>query len=275
LIREDIFGDLPEEERRQLHQAAVSYYQSILSASRYDPVAGAELIEHALEAGLVDVAIEEGGSRFLPYLRSTLAYKEALAQGHNILSHISEPRKDAQFAKFAFELGWIHDDMGDARQAISYYEQALSIDKAVYGDRHPSVARDLNNIGLAWYALGEAKKAITYYEQALSIDKAVYGDRHPDVATMLNNIGLAWYALGDAKKAITYYEQALSVNKAVYGDRHPDVARDLNNIGSAWYALGDSQRAKECFQQAYDIFREFYGDEHPSTRTVKEWLNRV
>ncbi|PXF53672.1 MAG: hypothetical protein C4B56_02030 [Candidatus Methanophagaceae archaeon] len=235
LIREDIFGDLPEEERRQLHQAAVSYYQSILSASRYgyDPVSGAELIEHALEAGLDDIAIEEGGSRFLPYLRNTLAYKEALAQGHNILSHISEPKKGAQFAKFAFELGWIHHDMGDARQAISYYEQALSIDKAVYGDRHPTVAAMLNNIGGAWYALGNAKKAITYYEQALSIDKAVYGDRHPTVATR------------------------------------------LNNIGSAWYALGDSQRAKECFQQAYDIFREFYGDEHPSTRTVKEWLNRV
>ena len=93
LIREDIFGDLPEEERRQLHQAAVSYYQSILSASRYDPVSGAELIEHALEAGLDDIAIEEGGSRFLPYLRSTLAYKEALAQGYNSFRIFLNPRK--------------------------------------------------------------------------------------------------------------------------------------------------------------------------------------
>jgi len=273
LLRGDIFVELPEEERRQLHQAAVSYYQRILSASRYDPISGAELIEHALEAGLDTIAIEEGGGRFLPHLRSTLAYKEALAQGNNILSHISEPKKGTQFAKFVYELGWIYHDMGDARQAIEYYEQALSIDKAVYGDRHPDVAIRLNNIGSAWKALGEAKKAIEYYEQALSIDKAVYGDRHPNVAIRLNNIGSAWDALGEAKKAIEYYEQALSIDKAVYGDRHPSVAIKLNNIGGAWDALGDSQRAKKYFQQAYSIFREFYGDEHPHTRTVKEWLN--
>ena len=168
-----------------------------------------------------DIAIEEGGSRFLPYLRSTLAYKEALAQGHNILSHISEPKKGAQFAKFAFEFGWIHHDMGDARQAISYYEQALSIDTAVYGDRHPTVATVLNNIGLAWDALGEAKKAIGYYEQALSIDKAVYGDRHPDVAIDLNNIGSAWYALGDSQRAKECFQQAYDIFREFYGDEHP------------------------------------------------------
>jgi hypothetical protein len=88
LIREDIFGELQEEERRQLHQAAVSYYQAVLSDSHdyYDPVLGAELIDHALEAGLDTIAIEEGGGRFLPHLRSTLAYKEALAHAKHLSS---------------------------------------------------------------------------------------------------------------------------------------------------------------------------------------------
>jgi tetratricopeptide (TPR) repeat protein len=275
LLRGDIFGDLPEEERRQLHQAAISYYQTILSASRYDPISGAELIEHALEAGLDTIAIEEGGGRFLPHLRSTVAYKEALAHAKHILSHIAKPKRDGKYGKFMSELGWIHREMGDARQALEYYEQALSIDKEVYGDRHPTVALRLNNIGSAWYALGEHKKALEYYEQALSIDKEVYGDRHPTVALRLNNIGSAWDDLGEHKKALEYYEQALSIDKEVYGDRHPTVALRLNNIGSAWDALGDSPHAKEYFQQAYDIFQEFYGDEHPHTRTVKEWLNQL
>jgi tetratricopeptide (TPR) repeat protein len=125
----------------------VSYYQGILSASRYDPLSGEELIEHALNAGLTDVAVGEAGGRFLPYLRESLAYKEALMQGGRILSHISKPERDDKHAKFMFELGYIYDDIGDAGQAIEYYEQALSIDREVYGDRHPSVARDLNNIG--------------------------------------------------------------------------------------------------------------------------------
>jgi hypothetical protein len=40
-------------------------------------------------------------------------------------------------------------------KAIGYYEQALAIDRAVYGDNHPKVATRLNNLGSACFALGE------------------------------------------------------------------------------------------------------------------------
>jgi tetratricopeptide (TPR) repeat protein len=268
LLSEDIFAELGEEERRKCHQAAVSYYQETLSASRYDPVSGAELIEHALKAGLDEIAIEESGDRLLPHLRASLAYKEALTQGEHILPLISQSsERDAKRAKFLFEFGWIHYDMGNAGQAIEYFEQALYIDKELYGDRHPDVATNLNNIGSAWHALGEHKKAIEYYEQALSIDKVVYGDRHSEVATDLNNIGSAWDDLGEPKKAIKYYEQALSIDKAVYGDRHPAVAIMLSNIGSAWDALGGHKKAIEYFEQALSIGKEVYGDRHPAVAT--------
>ena len=271
LLGEDIFGELGAGEGRECHQAAVSYYQGILSASHYHPLSGAELIEHALNAELTDIAVEEAGGRFLPYLRESLAYKEALMQGGRILSHISEPMGDAGYARFIFELGWIHDDIGDAGQAIEYYEQALSIDREMYGDRHPSVARDLNNIGTAWHALGEHKKAIEYYEPALSIDREVYGEGAA-VAAMLSNIGSAWDQLGEQEKAIEYYEQALSIDREVYGDRHQAVAICLNNIGSAWNALGDPKKAIEYYEQALSIGREVYGDRHPA---VAIYLNNI
>jgi tetratricopeptide (TPR) repeat protein len=272
LLREDLFTELGKEKMRECHQTAISYYQAVLSATQdYDPISGAELIEHALKSGQEDIAIEEGGGRFLPYLRHSLAYREALAQGDRILS-IVEPKSDDKYSKFMNELGWIYADMGNARQALEYYEQALSIDKEVYGDRHPNVAAYLNNIGEAWRVLGEPKKAIGYYEQALSIDKEVYGDRHPNVATMLNNIGLAWDALGEAKKAIEHYDEALSIDKEVYGDRHPTVARDLNSIGEAWRVLGEPKKAIGYYEQALSIDKEVYGDRHPNVATM---LNNI
>jgi hypothetical protein len=50
LLREDIFAELQAEERRRCHEVAASYYRDVLadSADLYDPVSGAELIEHAL-----------------------------------------------------------------------------------------------------------------------------------------------------------------------------------------------------------------------------------
>ena len=77
------------------------------------------------------------------------------------------------------ELGFVEDRLANYQQAISYYEQALSIDLEVYGEHHPKVATCLNNLGEAWRALGESQKAIDYYEQALSIDREVYGERQP------------------------------------------------------------------------------------------------
>ncbi|MEA3281568.1 MAG: tetratricopeptide repeat protein [Euryarchaeota archaeon] len=163
--------------------------------------------------------------------------------------------------------GGIQQMIGDTSSAIAYYEQALSVSRVVYGDRHPDVATYLNNIGLAWGDLGDPRKAIEYYEKALSIDRYMYGDRHPDVETYLNNIGSAWHALGEHKKAIEYYEHALLIDTEVYGERHPVVATYLNNIGSAWGDLGDPRKAIEYYEQALSIDTEVYGERHPVVAT--------
>jgi len=210
LLREELFGELGEEDKQKCHQTAVAYYQELLMQG-FAPVLSIELIEHALNAGLDAIALEESGERLLPYLRGTLAYKEALALGEHILSQVSRPKRNEKLAEFLFELGWLHGDMGNAKKAIDNYEQALAIYKEVYGDKHIDVGKILNSIGLAWYALGEPQKAIEYYQQALSIARKVHGARHHTVATTLNNIGSAWYALGSP----TYFANVSTEIKAL------------------------------------------------------------
>ncbi len=273
LLRENIFEELGEDEKKNCHKNAVLYYKALLSKA-YVPILSAELIEHAIKAGLPEIAVEEGG-RFLPYLRESLAYREALEYGEYIRSNILELNIDAKFSKFVFEIGWIYDDIGDSKKAIKYYEQALAIDKEVFGENHPNVAGDLNNIGSALYHLGEPKKAIQYYEQALAIDKEVFGEKHPDVATGLSNIGLAWKRLGEPKKANQYYNQALTIDKEVSGENHPNVARDLNNIAGSLYDLGELKKAIEYYEQALAIIREIYGEKHPYVANVFNNIGEV
>lgn len=147
LLREDLFEELDRGMRTTCHQTAVAYYQNILERA-YDLISIAELIWQALSGGLTDIAVAESASRFLPYLHESLAYNEALEHGKYICFYIPEIKRNDAFSIFMFELGRIYSDIGKSIQAIEYYEEALSINREVYGDCHPNKAAILNNIGL-------------------------------------------------------------------------------------------------------------------------------
>jgi len=169
-------------------------------------------------------------------------------------------------------LGAAWTNLGDARQAIGYYEQALAIDEKTFGKEHPNVARELNNLGNAWANLGDARQAIGYYERSLAIDEKTYGKEHPNVARELNNLGVAWKDLGDARQAIGYFERALAIDEKTYGKEHPNVARELNNLGNAWRVLGDARQAIGYYERALAIDEKTYGKEHPNVATHRNNL---
>jgi tetratricopeptide (TPR) repeat protein len=189
--------------------------------------------------------------------------------------YLEAERLDPGNTLYTTEVGKAYYTLAKYTKAKEYFEKSLEIDLKTYGDKHPSVAIRLNNMGAASSALGEARKAISYYERALAIDKAVYGERHPNVAVELNNLGRGWGDLGEAKKAIGYYEQALAIDKEVYGERHPGVAIDLNNLGRTWGDLGEVTKAVKCLEASYGIFREFYGEDHPDTKNSKKELDSL
>ncbi|CAC9955578.1 Oligopeptide ABC transporter, substrate-binding protein OppA (TC 3.A.1.5.1) [uncultured Gammaproteobacteria bacterium] len=161
---------------------------------------------------------------------------------------------------------------GDYNEAIRRYKLALKSDLKTYGEDHPAVARDRNNLGGAWHSLGKYKKAIGYYELALKSDLKTYGEDHPDVAIDHNNLGSAWKSLGKYKKAIGYYELALKSDLKTYGEDHPDVAIDHNNLGSAWKSLGKYKKAIGYYELALKSDLKTYGKNHP---TVAIRLNNL
>ncbi|MBT5049792.1 MAG: tetratricopeptide repeat protein [Rhodospirillaceae bacterium] len=145
-------------------------------------------------------------------------------------------------------LAWAR--LGNARKAIEYYEQHLTITRET-SDRLGE-GNALGNLGVAWAALGEVRKAIEYYEQNLTIARET-GDRRGE-GNSLGNLGVAWAALGDGRKAIEYYEQHLTIAREM-GDRLGE-ANALGNLGNAWAALGEVRKAIGYYEQQLTIARE-------------------
>eukprot|EP00058_Branchiostoma_floridae_P013616 XP_002599104.1 hypothetical protein BRAFLDRAFT_81770 [Branchiostoma floridae] len=172
---------------------------------------------------------------------------------------------------FSLDGAMPHAYLGDCREAVSYYEQALQMNLDIYGEgtAHPDIAQSLNNLGGSWTNLGDHRKAIRCYEQSLHMMQCFCGGNtaNPDIAGVLNNLGTAWGDLGNYRKAVSYQEQSLQMKRGIYGEgtAHPDIAGTLNNLGGACTYLGDHRQAINYFEQSLRIMRIIYGEStvHP------------
>jgi len=145
-------------------------------------------------------------------------------------------------------LGLAYADLGDARKAIEFYEQALAISREI-GDKRGE-GQDLGNLGNAYAALGEARKAIEFYEQALAIAREI-GDKRNE-GNWLGNLGNAYAALGDARKAIEYREQAIAIARRIEDRLNEGI--QLGGLGQLYGSLGEVRNAIKFTQAALEIF---------------------
>ncbi|MBU7013329.1 MAG: tetratricopeptide repeat protein [Theionarchaea archaeon] len=268
LLRGRIFSDISNQERRSCHQLAVEYYKKILSSrDHFDAICASELVHHALESGMQDIAVEEGG-KLLSQLRDSFAFEKALSEGTSILSGLSSPKRDGHFAVFLCELGEVYGDTGNPKKAIEHFEQALAIALGLYGEKHSETALAYSGLGGAWMDLGNLKKALEYYEKALSIDKEIYGERHLEVGKDLQDLASVWRNLGRSQKALLYLVEALSIAEEEGEAGKEQIPSLYNSLGLIWRILGDSRKALEYYEKALEIDREMYGERHPKVATL-------
>jgi tetratricopeptide (TPR) repeat protein len=202
------------------------------------------------------------GSYFFPIMRlyffpllalAFAAFPDSIPQGASgsRSQPVSAPGAEDRGLSYA-KTGDRCRNSGNIDSAIMWYNRALQTDTAALGKRHPSVARDYNNLGLIWSEKGEYDTAIGYYTLALRIDSTIHGQMHHKVANLYNNLGSSWSAKGEYDKAILYYGLAIEIDTVVLGKNHQNIAICYNNLGLAWDVKGDYKKAIEYFNLAIE-----------------------
>jgi CHAT domain-containing protein/Tfp pilus assembly protein PilF len=147
-------------------------------------------------------------------------------------------------------LGRAWSDMGDGKQALEDFNQALLTFHNL--GEHNGEALVLNDTGPAYAALGQKQKALDAYNQAIALWRTL-GNRQGEALT-LNNIGRLYNDLGEHQTALDYYNQALPIWRAV--GNHSGEALALSDIGRAYADLGQPAKAIDFQTQALPIYRQ-------------------
>ena len=179
--------------------------------------------------------------------RKALAYmdqsKPDAATYYNLSSVLSEQGKNAEgvtYAKMAYDnkasankalqvniiynYGLLSERTGKKSQAVSLYEEALSLDS--------SHMKSKINLGALYLEQGDVESALTFLNSAYNQDKNNFEAN--------NNLGNAYREKGDYAMAVTYYQNAL---KLVPTD---NTVRE--NLAKVYASAGQYSNAKAAYE---------------------------
>jgi CHAT domain-containing protein/Tfp pilus assembly protein PilF len=147
-------------------------------------------------------------------------------------------------------LGSISIDVGENREALEYYNQALLVSRNLR-DREGE-ASALNGIAGVYSILGDKHRALDFFNQVLLLTKAS-GNRATE-GTLLGNIGEVYKDLSENQKALDYLNQSVAIKRELH-DRAGE-AITLTSIGAVYDNSGETRKALDHYSQALTLARE-------------------
>lgn len=269
VIRKQIFSRLTKEEQQESHRTALAWYSSYLKDTSYIPY-HQEALFHAILSKNMDkaakhiVPIGEQLSKALEYGKQQSLYAGIIDKIDAKSIETAKQDRSQSISSLFNEYGLVLTTLADSKKAVTYFQQAIDIALAVYGDNNTNIAEYFNNLGYALKDLGDSKNAIRYYNKALEIYLNVNDGKNPEVAAVYNNLGSAILDLGDSKTAIDHYKKSLEIYLSLYGNKDIKVAPVYNNLGTAYQDLKEFSKAFKYLNQALEIDLAENGDKHPN-----------
>ncbi len=235
---------------------------------------GLEIVRHAPSASDLDVA------RSLVALGSVLEVRGKYVEAKQLLEEAlrlrpQNQRDTAEMAENLTELADAHFYQGQYELSASLNQQALAINRHLFGDEHPSVADGLNNLGAIEFDRGNYAASEADYRQALRITERWYGADHPETAANLTALAQTLTSEKRFDEAQRFFEQALAIQKHGSGPVRSTAATTLNELGVLNFQEDHYDAAKSYFTQAIEAWKKLYGEQHPYIATAMSNLGSI
>jgi CHAT domain-containing protein len=144
------------------------------------------------------------------------------------------------------------------KKSAKYHQLAIDRFKALYGNDHPGVMINYNNLSNALYYIGEWDSAVIALDSAIQC--AIRNGRTVNLSNYLLNLSQFFQIEGNWEKSL-----ALCKEVQIYMENNSNtLPRDLSNlydmIGGLYQSMGYYEPSNQYFVKAKDIKKQTFGE---------------
>jgi eukaryotic-like serine/threonine-protein kinase len=158
-------------------------------------------------------------------------------------------------ARLLESIGRTYSRQRQPQQAIPLLEQAVELNRKLFGNDSPAVATSLISLGRAQLILVEFSTAEKALNEARSILERANQIHTSEYGYALYRLSYLELQKNNFDKAFQLYEQVLTLFKEIYGDSHTEVAMVLSGYGEAKLWASDYASALPPLRQAFNIYK--------------------
>jgi tetratricopeptide (TPR) repeat protein len=163
-------------------------------------------------------------------------------------------------------LGRILLFQGQAKDALTLYEELVPFRSNILGPEHPDTLQSRNALAAAMVAQGDLVAAENEFRAVLMIRSRVLGPEHRDTLTSRSNL-VSWILFSNSRYAEAEQElrALLVIRERVLGPEHPDTLTTRGNLGTALMFHGKYSESEIEQRRCIEIRARVLGPEHPDT----------
>ncbi|MFF8399778.1 dsDNA nuclease domain-containing protein [Streptomyces sp. NPDC016172] len=120
-------------------------------------------------------------------------------------------------------LSVVYSGLGLLGNAAAAAHRAIKIDVEVYGEDHPQLMVDFNNLASALMLSGNYRAALKWLNRAHAISVRAFGNENLRRGMCLHKMAVCKYASGEVSAGINDIQEALVILNAKLGAEHPET----------------------------------------------------
>ena len=172
-------------------------------------------------------------------------------------------------------LGRVYGNLGIYDAAAAQLRRSLAERRALYGARHPEVARAMDALGVVLGQQNHLDEADTLLRGALAQRRQLHGDRHDATAESIAHLANLLSNRNQFDAAEPLYREALAIRRALHGDGDTSVATTQLDLAELLVAKGAYDSAAVLYRDGTAIRLRALGESHPLTGESMQGLAKA